>query len=133
MIVTGAGTPPPLGPWAGLGLAVLCFAAGFALIRLIRRAFDHDPRSRMWGATRPPWWRIRVVGYMAMTIVPLVFFAFCAGFSMITYSAYVWTGFIGAATAGAVFGLCAVGCFWSVYDSFGPRAWRPSGRDEYTL
>lgn len=134
MTALSAGEPPPFGPWAGLGLAALCLACALGLVRLIQRAYDRDPRTGAPAAPRPPWWRIRALGYHAMTTVPIAFACFCLGFSMVGYSAFLWTGLNGVGVAGALFGLGGVGCFfWGLYDSFGPHAWRQTGRDEYTL
>lgn len=134
MIVLSAGEPPPFGPWAALGLAAFCLACGLGLVRLIQQSYDRDPKTGARAAARPAWWRIRVIGYLAMTTVPITFACFCFGFSMVGYSAFFWTGLDGAGVACALFGLAGVGCFfWGLYDSFGPHAWRRNGRDEYTL
>jgi hypothetical protein len=134
VIVLGASEPPPFGPWAGLGLAVFWLACALGLVRLIQRAYDRDPRTGARAEARPPWWRIRVIGYRAMTAVPIAFAGFSFSFSMVGYSAFFWTGLDAVGVTSALFGLAGVGCFfWGLYDSFGPHAWRQSGRDEYTL
>lgn len=134
MIFLSAGEPPPIGPWAGLGLAAFCLACAVGNVRLIVRAYNRAPRTEAGTEGRPPWWRIRVIGHRAMTAVPLAFACFCFGFSMVGYSAFLWTGTDGAGVACALFGFAGGGCFvWGLYDSFGPHAWRQNGRDEYTL
>ena len=134
MIVLSAGEPPPFGPWAGLGLAAFCLAGALGLVRLILRAYDRATRTDAKAQARPPWWRIRVIGYRAMTAVPIAFAFFCFGSSMVGYSAFLWTDLDGVGVASALFGLAGLGCFvWGLYDSFGPHVWRQNGRDEYTL
>ena len=83
---------------------------------------------------RPPWWRIRVIGYHEMTAVPLTISGFCWGLSMVGYSGYLWTHLYVFALLGAGSAISASGCvLWGLYDSFGPPAWRRRGRNEYRL
>jgi hypothetical protein len=134
VIVVSASQPPPYGPWAGVGLAAYFFATSFVLIYLTRRSFDRHARKRKRSTVRPPWWRIRVIGYGEMTVVPLTFSGFFMACAMVGYSGYLWTDLYVFTLVVAASAFSAVGCFfWGLYDSFGPPAWRSKGRNEYRL
>ena len=129
-----AGAAQPADPWAALGIAAGSLGLACGLILFIKRAFDRDPRNANKRNARPPWWRIRVLGYWDMTAVPLVFFSLFVSLSMASYSLFVWTGWNVAVASCAMAGISAVGCFfWGAYDSYGPHAWKRNRRDEYNL
>jgi hypothetical protein len=133
VIVLSASEPPPFGPGVALVLAVVFFGAAYCLVRIIWRAYDRGhPSDRQRSKSRPPWWRIRVIGARDMTLVPLVFFSICAGLSMIGYALFLWTGLDAFGIVGGVIGIAAAGCLvWAFYDRYGPPVWGRQERDEY--
>ncbi len=134
MSLLSAEVPPPYGPWTGLALAGFFIACALILVRLIRRAYGRDPRTKDRPEPPPPWWRIRAIGYLSMTAVPMTCAMFCFGFSMIGYAAFAWSSWDAVGVATALAASFGVGCvLWGLYDSLDPHAWRGDDRDEYRL
>lgn len=122
-----------MGPWATLGLGAVCVGAAFVGVRMVKLAYDRDPRVLRGLSPRPAWWRIRAIGWYEMTVVPVIVAIGLWGLAMPFFSLLLWTDFVGFGIAGLVVagaGMCSV--LWWLYDSLGPHAWR-QGSDEYRL
>lgn len=125
--------PPAMVPWTTFGAAAICLGAAFLLVRVVKSAYDRDSRASRRPAPRPAWWRIRVLGWHEMTVVPLTFGIASFGLAMAAFSLYLWTELAGLWVIGLAFvgtGLCSF--VWWLYDSLGPRAWRDRS-DEYRI
>lgn len=123
----------PTGPWEALGFAGCCLTVALLGIWMIRRAYRRDPRSQGRSAPEPPWWRIRVVGFYSMTLVPIVFMFLGAAAAFVWFALYLWTDVNGFGVLGGVTVAAAMGCFaWCLFDSYRPAAWRDRD-DEYSV
>ncbi|MCX6397186.1 MAG: hypothetical protein NTV23_11915 [Propionibacteriales bacterium] len=116
------------GPWGALGLAVLCAGLGLGGIRLVVNAYSRDPRSWEGSGPRPPWYRLRVIGYQGVTLVPGVWMLLSFAGALPLFALFLATdldlfGVLGTLLAGA--GILTAA--WGIVDSFLPR----NGRDEY--
>jgi hypothetical protein len=133
VILLEAKEPPPFGPWAALGLAALFVGLALFLVYVIRRAFANDYRNLNRNKQPPPWYRIRVLGYHDLTLVPLVFSVSFFSLSLVLLAVYVWSDINFVGILGGFSAFAAVACFaWNLFDSFRPRAWRSNGKDEYS-
>lgn len=121
------------GPWETLGFGVGCLTFALLGIWMIRRAYRRDPRSWERSGPEPHWWRIRVLGFYSLTLVPLVFLAFGLAAAFVWFALFLWTDVNGFGVLGGLTVAAAVGCFaWCLFDSYRPLAWRDRD-DEYDI
>ena len=101
----------PPGPWEALGFGVSCLTFALLGIWMIRRAHRRDPRSWERSGPEPHWWRIRVLGFYSLTLVPLVFMAFGLAAAFVWFALFLWTDVNGFGVLGGLTVVAAMGCF----------------------